>query len=200
MRNEYEEEVLGKIRDFLALSGAPTKNLADIEEQVKGVVARFSRITGDKVKDIYATCAAAHGGAEKAILLKDLWVFSERYIMVVDAFDRERSCCAPAPLERGSRSATNSGSFLSGKPRPEGGELHPAESFRLFSARKRISSLRITTENYDFNGNHGSLGESSRLKLEFTTSDGMPVEREARGPYCPHLARLIRLWVLPNLE
>jgi len=161
MRNEYEEEILGKIRDFVALSGAPPKDLVEIQEQVKGVVDRFSRITGDKVKDIYATCA--HGSGEKSIALKDLWVFSERYIMVVDAPDA-------------------------------------VESFRLFSARKRITSLRITTEDYDFNGNHGSLGEGSRLKLEFTTSDRMLVEREARGPYCPHLARLIRLWVLPNLE
>ena len=161
MRNEYEEEVLGKIRDFFALSGAPPKNLADIEEQVKSVVDKFSRITGDKVKDIYATCS--HGSGEKSIVLKDLWVFSERYIMVVEAWNT-------------------------------------VESFRLFSARKRISSLKITTEGYDFNGNHGSFGEGSRLKVEFTTSDGMPVEREARGPYCPHLARLVRLWVLPNLE
>ena len=161
MGQEYDEEILGKIKDFFALTDAPPKNLLDIQEQVKGFVERFSRITGDKVKDIYATCA--HGGEEKSVALKDLWVFSERYIMVVDTFDK-------------------------------------AESFRLFSARKRISSLRITTEDYDFNGNQGSFSEQSRLKLDFVTSDRMVVEREARGPYCPHLARLIRLWVLPNLE
>jgi hypothetical protein len=161
MRNEYEEEILEKIRDFFAPSGAPPKNLIETEERVKGFVDTFSRVTGDKVKDIYATCVSENG--EKGIALKDLWVFSERYIMLVDTFDT-------------------------------------VESFRLFSARKRISSMRITTEDYDFNCNHDSFRESSRLKLECTTSDHMLVEREARGPYCPRLARLIRLWVLPNLE
>lgn len=161
VRNEYDEEILGKIRDFFALSGAPQKNLIDTEERVKGFVNTFSRVTGDKVRDIYATCVQESG--EKSIALKDLWVFSERYIMLVEAFD-------------------------------------DVESFRLFSARKKISSLRITVEDYDFNGNHGSFRESSRLTLEFTTKDRMLVEREARGAYCPHLARLIRLWVLPNLE
>jgi hypothetical protein len=161
VRNEYDEDIVEKIKDFFTPSGAPPKNLIDTEERVKGFVDTFSRITGDKVKDIYATCGRENG--ENCIALKDLWVFSERYIMLVEAFDK-------------------------------------VESFRLFSARKKVSSLRITTEDYDFNGNHESFSESSRLTLEFTTSDRMLVEREARGAYCPHLARLIRLWVLPNLE
>ena len=161
MRNDYDEEILEKIRDFFVPSGAPPKNFTEVEQQVKGLLDTFSRVTGDKVRDIFGTCADE--GPDKGIAVKDLWLFSERYIMVVDEFDKR-------------------------------------ESFRLFSARKRISSLRITTKDYDFNGNDGSFSENSRLKLECMTADRTLVEREARGPYCPRLARLIRLWVLPNLE
>jgi hypothetical protein len=74
-----------------------------------------------------------------------------------------------------------------------------SESFRLFSAHKKISSLRVTTDNYEFDADYRTFNENSRLRLEFVTSDNVQMEREARGGYCPRLARLIKQWILPNL-
>ncbi len=160
--NDYDEQVLEKIRDFFAPSCTPG-GMADAHVRVKHFADRFSRITGEKLKDLYATCVCKNEGKE--LTLKDLWLFSERYIMLIDGFDR----------------ATGS------------------ESFSLFSARKRINSVRVTTQNYEFDSDSQAFREDSRLKLEFATSDNMQIEREAWGPYCPRLARLIRMWILPNL-
>lgn len=163
MASEYDGQVLEKIRDFFS-SCAMSDELAATQERIKGFTAQFSRVTGDRVKDIYATCLRDAEG--KGIEVKDLFLFSERYIMVVDDLTADRTA---------------------------------SRSFRLFSAKKRISFLKVTTENCEFDGEDRSFGEESRLKLEFATYDNVRLEREAWGPYCPRLARLIRQWVLPNL-
>jgi len=163
MMNEYDEQVLEKIRDFFAPSGA-AGGLFDVHVRVKKFADRFSRITGEKLRDLYATCVCE--SKEKGFTLQDLWLFSERYIMLVADFDKAVTEC---------------------------------ESFRLFSAKKRITFLRVTVENYEFDGDLRSFSEGSRLRLKFTTADNMEIEREARGAYCPRLARVIKQWILPNL-
>ena len=163
MINEYDEQVLEKIRDFLSLSGEP-KNLANAEERVKRFADTFSRMTGEKLKDLYATCGS--GDCEKGFFLRDLWLFSDRYIMLVDGFGE---------------TATDT------------------DSFKLFSARKRINSVRVTAEKYDFDSDSRSFQEDSMLRLECMTADNIQINREAHGPYCPRLARVIKQWILPNL-
>ena len=161
--NEYDDQVLEKIRDFFSPSGAPER-LAEAHVRVKNIVDRFSRITGEKLRDLYATCVSEN--EDKSLTLQDLWLFSERYIMLIDCFD---------------------------------GTATKSESFRLFSSRKKIGSLRVTTDDYEFDGDYRTFNENSRLRLEFVTSDNIKTEREARGAYCPRLARLIKQWILPNL-
>jgi hypothetical protein len=163
MTNEYDGQVLEKINDFFSPSLASAGS-AGTRERVKSMADRFSRITGEKLKDLYATCDCEDQGKE--LILRDLWLFSERYIMLID-------CLEPRTTD--------------------------SESFRLFSARKRITSLRVTTDNYEFDGDGRSFNENSRLRLECVTTDNLQIDREARGPYCPRLARLIRQWILPNL-
>lgn len=156
MTGEYDEEILERIRESF-----PSGESAKVLERVLRLLDAFSRITGDKVKDLYATGVHEKGGENAAP--KDLLLLSEKHVMLVESFEE--------PL-----------------------------SFTLFSTRKRISSIRITAEDYDFDGDYESSRESSRLRVACTTSDGVFIEREAWGPYCAHLSRLIRLWMLPNLE
>lgn len=163
MISEYDEQVLEKIKEFFSPCGFEEK-LSETIACVKGFADRFSRVTGDGVKDFYATCVRESAG--NGTRVKDLFLFSERYIMLVDNFEKAST---------------------------------PPHSFQLFSAKKRISSLKLTAENYEFDINNSSFREDSRLKLECTTHDAIHVVREAWGAHCPRLARLVKLWVIPNL-
>ncbi len=163
MGNEYNEQFLEKVKDFFHASAAP-RELASAHERIYHFADKFTHMTGDRVKDLYATCVRTND--EAGVAVKDLWLFSGRYTMLVDTF----------------YAATD------------------YEAFKLFSAKRKIVSLQIVVKNFEFDGDDESFSDDSTIKLEFVASNNIRIEREAFGPYCPKLARIIKLWALPNLE
>jgi hypothetical protein len=156
--NVYEEQVSSKIEGFFSPSDSQSVT-PDLREKIRHAAEEFSRATGDRLTDLYATLIRQDG----AIELKDLWLFSERYIMLIEDFDKT------------------------------------SDSFKFYSAKKKITQVRITTHKYSFEGENDEVSDDSLLGLTFVTRDNLQICREAHGQYCPKLAKVIRLWVLPNL-
>jgi hypothetical protein len=156
----YDEHASDRIDAFFSPSDASVVS-KEVKDKMRDAARRFSRITGERLNDLYANLSRDEGRVD----VKDLWLISERYVMLVEDFDKETG----------------------------------SESVKFFSARKRINQVQITTEQYSFEGEESAFSENSKIAMRCITTDNILIEREATGPYCPKLARVVRLWVLPNL-